>query len=90
VAIGIATTGIAALLDYLVPRGAGVESLLGAWPMVSPLRILAAPLFAIGFFLSALFAPIRSCRYLLLGATAIEAFVFVRVALIWMHPFDGT
>jgi hypothetical protein len=86
-ALCIAATGIAALISYLAYRSADTSSLLGAWSVFSPLRILLAPLFAIAFFLSALFAPIRACRMALLGATVVEAVVFVWVALIWFHQF---
>jgi hypothetical protein len=51
------------------------------------LRILVAPLFAIFFLLSGLFAPNRSARIALLVATAIEMAVCVYVGFTWFHPF---
>jgi hypothetical protein len=85
VALAIATTGIAALIDYLLPRNFSVDAYAGA-SVLSPLRVLLAPLCAIAFFLSGLFAPIRSCRAALLSAAAIEVVVFVSIASIWFHP----
>ncbi len=87
VALAIATTGIAALIEYLVPRTYTADSYVGVWSALSPLRILLAPLCAIVFFLSGVFAPIRSCRVALLSAAVIELVVFVWVALILLHPF---
>jgi len=88
VALAITTTGIAALVDYLLPRSPNADSYVGALSALSPLRILLAPLCAIAFFLSGLFAPVRSCRIAFLSATAIEVVVFVSVALILLHPFQ--
>jgi hypothetical protein len=87
VALGIAATGLAALIDYVAPRTADAHSILHAWSALAPLRILIAPLFALNFFLSGLFAPNRSSRIALLVATVIEAAVFAYVAFIWFHPF---
>lgn len=87
VALGIATTGLAALIEYVEPRTAEPRSILHAWSALSPLRILVAPLFALNFFLSGLFAPNRSSRIALLVATVIEAAVFAYVAFMWFHSF---
>jgi hypothetical protein len=87
VALGIATTGLAALIDYVAARTADALSILHAWSALAVLRILAAPLFALAFLLSGLFAPNRSSRIALLIATVIEAAVFAYVAFIWFHPF---
>jgi hypothetical protein len=87
VALAIATTGVAALISYLLPQSTDTRSFLGMWSALSPLRILLAPLCAIAFFLAGLFAPIRSCQVALVSAAAIEAAVFAWVAVIWFHPF---
>ena len=87
VALCIATTGLAALIDYVAPRTAHASSILQAWSALAGLRILGAPLFALAFLLSGLFAPNRSSRIALLVATAIEAAIFASVAFIWLHPF---
>ena len=87
-ALGIAVTGIAALIGYLLPGSTNTNSFLGAWSSLSPLRILLAPLCAIAFLLCGLLAPAPSHRVALLGATVIEMVVFCSgVILIWFHPF---
>jgi hypothetical protein len=86
-ALALAATGVAALADYLLHPNVTLGSSLAAWSELSPLRILLAPLLAIAFFLSALFAPTRAARIALLCAGAIEIVVFIWVALIWFHPF---
>ena len=82
-ALAVAATGLAALVAYLAGRTADPGSGLQAWSTVSVLRVFAAPLFALIFFLSGLFAPIRTVRITLFAATSIEAAVFACVALIW-------
>jgi hypothetical protein len=86
VALGIATTGLAALIGYVAPRTADARFILHAWSDLASLRILIAPFFALNFFLSGLFAPNRSSRIALLVAAVIEAGVFAYVAFIWFHP----
>jgi hypothetical protein len=78
-------TGILVLADFLVPRSPTTGTLLGTWSMVSPLRVLVAPILAAVFLLSALFAPTRFTRIAFLSATAVEALLFVWVAFIWIH-----
>jgi hypothetical protein len=51
--------------------------------MVTPLRILAAPMLALFFLVSGLFAPTRSARICLASAAAIEVLAFVSVAGTW-------
>ena len=72
-ALAVAATAIPPLVGYVCRAPA----------MWAPLRVLAAPLLAMPFFIAALFAPTRRCRIGLLVATAIEAVVFVGVAFIW-------
>ena len=86
-ALGIATTGLVALIDYVAPRIADAGSTLHTWSALAGLRILSAPLFVLAFLLSGLFAPSRSSRIALLVATAIEAAVFAYVGFVWFHPF---
>jgi hypothetical protein len=85
-ALAITTTGVAVFVDFLASENAAMGAFLGAWSMLSPLRILLAPLFAIVFFLCVLFAPTRSIRIAFFGAAAIETVVFITVAFIWFHP----
>jgi hypothetical protein len=87
VALAIAITALAALIDYVAARTAAVHSILHTWSALAVLRILVAPLFALAFLLSGLFAPHRSSRLALFVATVVEATVFACVALLWFHPF---
>jgi hypothetical protein len=48
-----------------------------------------APLFALAFLLSGVFAPTRSSRIALLLATAVEIAVFVSVASQWFDVFGA-
>jgi len=85
-ALAIASTAAAAALVYLVPRpspalaGSGP---LGFWPALAPLRILAAPGFALASCLAFILAPTRSARMVFLAAMAIEAVSFLAVSVIW-------
>jgi len=56
IAPGMAVTGLAALFDYVVARTADPHSALYAWSGVALLRILAAPLLGMSFFLCGVFA----------------------------------
>jgi hypothetical protein len=84
-ALVIAATGLAALIDYLGARGDGTGPLFGSWSAFAVLRILVAPLFALAFLLSGVFAPNRSSRIALLLATGIEGSVFAYIALLWFQ-----
>jgi len=86
-ALAIAATGLAAAISYLVARTAPAGSVLHTWSMYGVLRILVTPPFALGFFLSGLFAPNRSSRIALFVATAIEVVAFASIALVWFQPF---
>ena len=88
-ALGIAATSLAALIGYVAARTADAPSLLHTWSGLAALRILVAPLFALGFLLSGLLAPNRSSRFALLVATVVEVAAFAYVALIWFHPFGA-
>jgi hypothetical protein len=81
VALVIATTGLGALVYYLVSPSTGAT--LGAWSALALILILLAPLLSAAFFLALLFAPTRSARLALLAGSVIEGGVFVWVALVW-------
>lgn len=85
VALGIAATGVAALAAYLSGKDIDAGSMLAALSAFSPLRLLAAPLFALVFFLTAVFSPSRASRGMLLAAAAGEAAVFLWVATEWFR-----
>lgn len=80
----VALTALVALIEYIGARGAGHT----AWSGVAVLRILASPLFAGAFFLSALLAPGRAFRLVLFAAALIEMLICGWVALTWFHPFQ--
>jgi hypothetical protein len=86
-AVVIATTGVAAFFRFLAARGIGPHAAGNVWTTFAVLRVLIAPLFALTFVVSALFAPSRRPRIALLVATAVEAFVSLGYGLIWFHPF---
>jgi hypothetical protein len=88
-ALGMAATGLAAVIGYVAARTADAPPLLQTWSALAVLRILVAPLFALSFLLSGLLAPNRSSRFALLLATVVEAAVFAYVAIIWFHPFGA-
>lgn len=82
-ALATAATAVLAAVLFLAMRSATGHGLLYAWAMMTPLRILAAPLLALFFFLCGLFAPTRSARLCLASAAAIEVLSFVSVASTW-------
>jgi hypothetical protein len=88
-ALVIATTSLAALLGYVAPKTSAASALLHSWSAFAVLRILVAPLFAIVFLLSGLFAPNRSARISLIVATGIETAVFAYVAFTWLYQLRG-
>ena len=77
IAVIAGTTAIAAFLDALSWRWADARSIATAWSALASLRILTAPLFALGFFVCGVMAPTLTPRLVLLIATAIEASIFV-------------
>jgi hypothetical protein len=84
-ALVVASTAVAAVVLAAASSSAGVDSRLKWWDVIVPLRILVAPLLALFFLLSGLFAPSRSARFGLLSAAVIEFVAFVCVAFTWWH-----
>jgi hypothetical protein len=82
---GLATAATAILASglFLLTRSATGNAAWQSWAMLTPLRILAAPMLALFFLLSGLFAPTRSARICLASAAAIELTAFVSVAYTW-------
>jgi hypothetical protein len=78
-ALAVAATAVAALFACLAPAASG------HWSALAPLRVFLAPLLALLFLLSALFAPTRSFRRTFAIATAIEATLFVSVFFTWFY-----
>ena len=87
VSLVVASTSLAACLTYVAPTAFDSGSLPHSWSAFAPLRILVAPLFALFFLLSGLFAPTRSARISLLAASTIEMAVFAYVAFTFFRPF---
>jgi hypothetical protein len=85
-AVGLAVTGLAALLAILAPPTISPHSSLQMWADLSPIRALVAPLFAMACLLAGLLAPSRSPRITLLLVAASEAAVFAFAFLHWAHP----
>lgn len=85
VALAVAATGVGALAAYSSGREVDAGSVLAAWSALSPLRLLAAPLFSLAFFLAAVFSPSRTCRGVLFAAAAGEAVIFAWVAAEWFR-----
>lgn len=81
----VASTAVAAVVLAAASSSASANPRLQSWNVIVPLRILAAPLLALFFLLSGLFAPSRSDRVGLLSASAIEIVAFVCVAFTWWH-----
>lgn len=91
VALAIATSGLAAIIAYasarsIGPGSIGPGSIFSTLSSMSVLRILIAPLFAVGFFLSGLFAPNRPSRSALLIAAAADVVVFSCFMFILARP----
>ncbi len=84
VALVFAATAIASLYDHLGAPGAGLAA---AWSAVASLRLLIAPLFALAFALSAIFAPRRGPRLALFCAAAIESAAFAGLAASWLRAY---
>jgi len=79
----VASTALVALLLTVAPWRGEARTTLGIMTGLAPLRILAAPLLALVSLLGAAFAPTRSARVGLLGASAIEIVAFVCGVLGW-------
>jgi hypothetical protein len=77
VALALALSGVAACIEFLAARTAfRAGSIPSTWSGLAVLRILVAPLFAVTFLLSGLFAPGRSARIALIVATVSDAAIF--------------
>ena len=81
--LSTAATAILASALFLATRSSTGSEVLQSWAMLTPLRILAAPMLAVFFFLAGLFAPTRAARVCLTSAAAIEVVAFVSVGYTW-------
>ena len=83
--LAVAITGVTAAILYAVGRHA-TSSPLATWARLSVLRILAAPLLALGLLVCTVFSPDRSPRLALLAATVMETAVSAYGAFAWFVP----
>ena len=81
--LAIASTALAAFVVNVLSKLPGAGARMQSAVMISPLRILIAPLLGFFFLLSALFAPPSPSRRWLATAGGIELGSFVAVALMW-------
>lgn len=88
-ALTVAITGLAIVIDYVAARMATTLSVIYILAPLAPLRILAAPLFGLLFFVSTLFAPKRMFRMGLGVAALSEAVIFACGALQWLQSRGG-
>jgi hypothetical protein len=88
-ALALGATGVAALLVYLADQTAAPGSTIQLLGGLALLRTIVAPLFALTFLLSGLFAPDRPERIALFAATMVEALVFGGALLLLLRPFRG-
>lgn len=84
ISLAVAATGIASAIAY-VGRFDHSYSWLQTLSLLSPLRLLTAPLLAMAFLLSGLMAPARAPRVILLVATAAEIGIFMAVPFQWFR-----
>ena len=75
-AVVIAATGLASLGVSVAARAAPAGPIIHSWSAFAVLRILVAPMIALAFLVSGVFAPRRPARIALLAATVSEAIVF--------------
>jgi len=85
VVLVVAATAIAATILFAIDRHSAPASMSG-WAILSVLRILVAPLFALSFFVCAVLSPYRSPRFVLLGASALEAAACAYAGFVWFVP----
>lgn len=85
--LALALTALVSCIVYLMARPGAPDSLTGLGSALVVLRLLVAPLFALGFLLAAVFAPSRMARFSLGAAMLIEAVSFGGLALnLWLGP----
>ena len=84
IALFVAASSPIALFIHVgaTPPGLGMPE--PGWTTLATLRILMGPLCALGFFLAAVFAPVRRARLALLTAAAVELAVLAVVAFTWV------
>jgi hypothetical protein len=84
VAVGIAITGVVAVLLFSLGQDAPALSPLATWSSVSGIRILLTPVLAPTFGVAALASPHQRSRRALLAAAAAEVAVGGYAGLVWL------
>ena len=87
VAMAVAASGVVAAILYLTARSADPHTALGTWAGLAPLRMLAAPLFALAFFVVALLSPDRGPRTVLFLAALCEVGISAYTGFVFFNPF---
>jgi hypothetical protein len=85
VVLGVAVTAVGATILFAIDRHSAPAPMSG-WAILSVLRLLAAPLFALAFFVCAVLSPYRAPRFVLLGASALEAAASAYAGFVWFVP----
>ena len=88
VAILTALAGVGAAMVFAAGRHE-TSSTLAEWTALAVLRILGAPLLAVGWLTCVLMAPARGPRLALLAAVLLEALVSAYGAFIWVGAQFG-
>jgi hypothetical protein len=86
VGLGVAITGLAAVVLFAVGRHAAAPSSLATWAGLAVLRILPAPLRALVALVCASLSPSRFPRLALLAVTVVEAAVSGYAVFVWFVP----
>lgn len=81
----LAVVGFAIAMTGLAAIAASIAGGNGMWAGLSPLRILAAPVLMLAFFMSGLIAPNRFPRITFFVAACCEAAVSVWAGLLWFN-----
>jgi hypothetical protein len=84
-AVVVAVTGVAAAVLYARGR-TGELSVLAVLATLSPLRMLVAPMCALGFLVCALVSPRGAPRLALLSAACIEVGISAYAGVVWIIP----
>jgi hypothetical protein len=79
----LAMTGLLAACLYALGNSPALGPGLAFWASLAVLRVFPAPFLACGYLLSAVLAPDRSPRRMLLAATAIEGAAGLGVIIYW-------
>ncbi|HTK89617.1 MAG TPA: hypothetical protein VL948_05155 [Verrucomicrobiae bacterium] len=83
-ALTVGVTGLAAVILYALRQAEA--SMLAPFTMLSPLRLLVAPLLALVFLVCALVAPRGFPRSALLSAALMEMVATGYIGLVWFVP----